>query len=47
MKILNQNPVIKSVRIYEEDGYIKADYRTKPNAKVPKIHNENPVPKLN
>ena len=36
MKILNQNPVIKSVRIYEEDGYIKADYRTKPNAKVPK-----------
>lgn len=36
MKILNQNPVIKSVRIFEEDGSIKLDYRTKPNAKVPK-----------
>lgn len=36
MKILNQNPVIKSVRIYEEDGSIKLDYRTKPNVKLPK-----------
>lgn len=36
MKILNTNQFIKSVRIFEEDGYIKLDYRTKPTAKLPK-----------
>ncbi len=36
MKILNTNQFIKSVRIFEEDGSIKLDYRTKPNVKLPK-----------
>jgi integrase len=36
MNIINQNPVIKSVRIFEEDGSLKLDCRTKPNVKLPK-----------